>query len=255
TQSGNIAINFTMNRRGLPIGYLLALGNQAKIGVAAAVESLIDDPRVTAVGLHLEGIDEPARLARVAERARQHGVPIVALKAGRSEAGRRIALSHTASLAGEDAVVDAFLRRLGIARVHSIPAFLETLKLLHLHGALPGRAIASMSCSGGEASLIADAGEQRRVQFRPLAPEQKEAVAATLNELVAVDNPLDYHTFLWADRARTAATFSAMLRCRFDLTLLLLDLPRADRCDPADWEVTLAALQDAVEATGERAGV
>ncbi|SMF13685.1 Acyl-CoA synthetase (NDP forming) [Tistlia consotensis] len=255
TQSGNIAINFTMNQRGLPIGYLLALGNQAKIGVAAAVEALIEDPRVTAVGLHLEGIDEPSRLARVAERARERGVPIVALKAGRSEAGKRLALSHTASLAGEDAVVDAFLRRLGIARVHSIPAFLETLKLLHVHGALPGRAIASMSCSGGEASLIADAGEQRRVAFRPLSAARREAVRATLSDLVAIDNPLDYHTFIWADRARTAATFGAMMDSGFDLTLLILDLPRADRCDPADWDVTLDALEDAVRATGRRAGV
>lgn len=255
SQSGNISINFTMNQRGLPIGYLLSLGNQAKVGIAAAVEALIDDPRVTAIGLHIEGIDEPSRLARVAERARERGVPIVALKAGRSEAGKRLALSHTASLAGEDAVADAFLRRLGIARVHSIPAFLETLKLLHVHGALPGRAIASMSCSGGEASLMADAGEQRRVDFRPLSDEQKAAVRATLSDLVAIDNPLDYHTFVWADRARTAATFTAMLNCGFDLTLLILDLPRSDRCDPADWDVTLQALVDAVEATGRPAGL
>ncbi len=255
SQSGNISINFTMNQRGLPIGYLLSLGNQAKVGVAAAVEALIDDPRVSAIGLHLEGLDEPGRLARVAERARARGVPIVALKAGRSEAGRRLALSHTASLAGEDAVVDAFLARLGIARVHSIPAFLETLKLLHVHGALPGRAIASLSCSGGEASLMADAGVGRRVDFRPLSPERREAVRATLSELVAIDNPLDYHTFVWADRARTAAVFSAMLESGYDLTLLVLDLPRADRCDPADWEVTLEALVDAAKATGRPAAL
>lgn len=255
SQSGNISINFTMNRRGLPIGYLLSLGNQAKLGVAAAVEALIDDPRVSAIGLHIEGLDEPGRLARVAERARQRGVPMVALKAGRSEAGKRLALSHTASLAGEDAVVDAFLRRLGIARVHSIPAFLETLKLLHVHGALAGREIASLSCSGGEASLIADAAEQRRVTFRPLAPAQREAVRATLSDLVAIDNPLDYHTFVWADRARSAAVFAAMLDCGFDLTLLILDLPRADRCDPADWDVTLEALVDAARSTGRPAGL
>src|SRR5579859_7343091 len=134
TQSGNIAINLTMARRALPIGYLVALGNQAQTGLSAMIEALLQDDRVTAIGLHIEAIDDAGDFARAAARARAKGVPIVALKTGSSAAGARLTISHTASLAGADAVVDAYLRRVGVVRVHSVPVLLETLKLLHLGG-------------------------------------------------------------------------------------------------------------------------
>ena len=75
----------------------------------------------------------------------------MALKVGRSELAQAATLSHTASLSGGDAAGRAFLARLGIPVLATLPAFLETLKLLHVHGALPGRDLCSMSCSGGEA--------------------------------------------------------------------------------------------------------
>jgi hypothetical protein len=96
--------------------------------------------------------------------------------------------------------------------LRSIPEFLETLKLLHVHGPLPGRSLCSMSCSGGEASLIADAAVDRDLTFRPLTAEERAGVKATLGEMVAVANPLDYHTFIWDDEPAMAATFTAMIR-------------------------------------------
>lgn len=255
TQSGNIAINLTMARRALPIAYLGSLGNQAKIGISGLLEALLEDERVTAIGLHIEGIDDVAGFDRAARKARDKGIPIVALKTGRSEAGAGIAMSHTASLAGSDAVADAFFRRLGVARLRSIPEFLETLKLLHLFGPLPGRDIASMSCSGGEASLIADAAEDRRLEFRPLTAEEAAKVRATLPELVAVSNPLDYHTFTWGMEPELTATFAAMMGCGFGVTLLVLDLPRADRCKDEDWRVSLRALVAAAKQSGQRAAL
>src|SRR3546814_1069381 len=111
------------------------------------------------------------------------------------------------------------LRRLGIARLDSIPAFLEALKLLHVTGPLDGFTLSSMSCSGGEASVMADAAEGRRVRYRALTPEQARTVKATLGPLVSVANPLDYHTFIWADEAAMTATFSAMVAAGFDLNL------------------------------------
>ena len=87
------------------------------------------------------------------------------MKVGRSEQARAATISHTASLAGSDAASDAFLKRLGIARVDTIPSFLEALKLLHAAGPLAGRTLSSMSCSGGEASVMADSAEGRTVQL------------------------------------------------------------------------------------------
>jgi acetate---CoA ligase (ADP-forming) len=255
TQSGNIGCNMTMQRRALPIAYLCTMGNQAVVGLSAALETLARDERVTAIGLHIEGIDDPDAFANAAAIARAHNKPVVALKTGGSATGAQLTVTHTASLAGADGVVGAFLRRLGVARVHSIPVLLETLKLLHLCGPLQGGEIASMSCSGGEAALIADRTEGRRIKFRPLDAVQTDAVRATLSDLVTVSNPLDYHTFAWANREALTATFTAMLRQNFDLTALILDYPRADRCNAADWMVASDAMIAARQTTGGRAAV
>ena len=255
TQSGNIALNLTMQRRALPIAYLVTLGNQAMLGLAETIEAVLADSRVTAIGLHIEGIADPAAFWRASESARARGVPLVALKTGRSELGAQLALSHTASLAGADAVANAFLHRAGVARVYSFPALLETLKLLHVHGPLPGRDIASMSCSGGEAALIADAVTGHDLNMRPLTGEQAERVAKTLPAFGVATNPLDYHNFTWGDPAALTATFSAMLSAGFDLTFLVLDFPRRDRCAEAGYDVAATALANASRALKARAAV
>ncbi|MBV9523081.1 MAG: acetate--CoA ligase family protein, partial [Alphaproteobacteria bacterium] len=255
TQSGNIGLNLTMQRRALPLAYLVTLGNQAAVGVSAMIEALLEDERVTAIGLHLEGIDDRAAFASAAERARRRAVPIVALKTGRSAAGAQCAISHTAALAGADGAMDAFLRKLGIARVHAVPVLLECLGLLHVHGPLAGRDIASMSCSGGEAALVADMALGRRLNFRSLTPDETVRVSATLPELVAVSNPLDYHTFIWANEPALTQTFAAMMTANFALTLLILDFPRLDRCGDADWRAAADALIAASQRTGAAAAI
>jgi acyl-CoA synthetase (NDP forming) len=255
TQSGNVALNLSMQRRGLPIAYVVSLGNQANVGMSACLAALADDPRVTTIGLHVEGLDDVVAFDAAARQALAAKKPLVALRTGRSERGAALALSHTASLAGPDVALDALFARLGVARVASIPALLETLKLLHAVGPLRGRGIVSVSSSGGEASLVADAAEGRRLELRPFAPGEAKRVGAILGELVTVSNPLDYHTFVWAQSDRLRAAFSAVLRCGFDLALLVVDLPRGDRCDPADWHVALDAWKAARDATGAGAAV
>lgn len=255
SQSSNIAITLTMNRRGLPIAAVITLGNRAQLGAPAVMETLIEDGRVTAVGLLLESLDDAADLARAAEKAREKRIPVVALKLGSSAGGAGLTLSHTASLAGSDAVATAFLKRVGIVRAPSLPVFLDTLRLLHVSGPLPGRDVASMSCSGGEAALIADALERRGLAARTLTAAESARVQATLGDLVTVSNPLDYHTFIWGDGERLAATFSAMLGCGFDICLLMIDLPRDDRCDDRDWRIALDAFERACDRTGALGGV
>ena len=255
TQSGNIGLNLTMQRRGLPIGHLLTLGNQARVGLSDCVAALVDDPRVTAIGLHIEAIDDAVKFDAAARKALAAGKPVVAVKAGRSEHGAALTLSHTASLAGADAAMEALLRRVGVARVASLPVLLETLKLLHTVGPLPGRDLITLSCSGGEAALIADAGAQRRVRFRGFTPPQVEAVRATLSDLVTISNPLDYHIFIWNQPERLRATFTAVMACGWDLACLVLDFPRTDSCSDADWRVSLAAWEQARDATRGRAAV
>ncbi|MEL6476105.1 MAG: acetate--CoA ligase family protein [Pseudomonadota bacterium] len=255
TQSSNMLINLTMAARGLPIAYAVAAGNQAQTGLADMAMACLADPRVTAVGLHIEGVGDVPGFEAMAAAARAAGKPLVALKVGRSEAAQRATLTHTASLAGSDSASRAFLQRLSIPVLATLPEFLETLKLLHVFGPLPGRDVLSISCSGGEASLAGDAGEGRAIRYRPFSDPQKQALAAVLGPLVTVANPLDYHTFIWGDAERMEACYRAALAPGFDLAMFIFDFPRGDRCSDAAWLVALDALERAVAATGARVAV
>ncbi len=250
TQSSNIAINLTMQNRGLPISYMLTCGNQAVTHQAEAAEALLEDERVTALGLHVEGFGSLAPWERLAQAARRRNVPVCVLKTGRSDAARQAALSHSASLAGADAGAQAFLERLGLIRAESLSSMLELLKLWHVVGPFAGRRIASVSCSGGEAALVADAGRRAGLCFPPLGSERQAQLRAVLGPRVALSNPLDYHTYIWRDVAAMRRAWAAMTGPDIDMTLFVVDYPRADRCDTADWTCATRAALEVRRTTG-----
>lgn len=240
TQSSNIAINLTMQQRGLPIAYVVACGNMAQTTQAEIALGLLDDPRVTAIGLHIEGFGDTAAWHRLAVRAAERGVPLVALKVGASEQAQRATVSHTASLAGGDAGAGALLARLGIGRVRDLPTFVEVLKLLHVAGPLDAPTLSSVSCSGGEASLAADTAHGRAVTFPALTQGQRGALAEALGPMVALSNPLDYNTYIWRDAPAMTRAWAPMAADHIGLTLLIVDYPHTDA---TDWEcATQAAL-------------
>jgi len=252
SQSSNLAISMTMQRRGLPVAYVATAGNQAQLGLSRIARALLDDNRVSALGLHVEGFDSVRGFETLAREARARKVPVVVMKTGRSERGRAANLSHTASIAGSDAGADAFLRRLGFARAPGIPEFLETLKLFHVHGALGGSRLGVMCCSGGEASVLSDAVADTGLTLPEPTPDHAAAVKETLHPLVPVANPLDYHTFSWGDGPALARIFTAFAREAFDAVMLVLDFPRPDRCDDAEWEITAGAFDRAMRASGTK---
>ena len=110
-----------------------------------------------------------------------------------------------------------------------------------------------MSCSGGEAGMMADLIDGLDICFSSLENDHKERIQNTLNEFVEVDNPLDYHTFVWGDRHRTASCFKQMMSGDFAATMLLLDWPKTDKINQQDWDNTFYALCDAATETGRKA--
>ena len=252
TQSSNIGVSLTMQQRGLPVAYLVTAGNQAQLGISGLASALLDDERVSAIGLYVEGFDSVAGFEMLAHRARERAVPVVVIKTGRSERARASNLTHTASIAGSDAGAGAFLRRLGFARMHGIPEFVEALKLLNVHGALGGARVGAMCCSGGEAAVLSDTIEDTGLTFPDLVPEHAASVRATVHPLVTVANPFDYHTFSWGDETALTGTFTAFARGGFDSIMLVLDFPRTDRCDNTDWEAAVTAFERAMDSTGSK---
>jgi acetyl-CoA synthetase len=255
TQSGNLGLNLTMQRRSLPLAYLVAVGNAAGAGMPEIIEALLNDPRVTAIGLHIEGLDDVAAFSRAAVKAHARRVPLVALKSGSSDLGAQVTVSHTSSLAGQDALYDALFERLGVARVHDPAGLLEALKLVSVRGGLAGTRIASAGCSGGEATLVADLAQPRGISLPPFPENVRQGLHDVLGDRVAVGNPLDYNTYIWGDLAAQTECFTALLSGVFDMHLLVLDVPRDDRCTAADWETTLEAFLRAHRATKAPAAV
>ena len=252
SQSSNIAINISMQARGLPVAYIACVGNQAQTGLADMARSLLADPRVTAAGLYVEGFTDSADFAAMADEATAAGKHIVAIKSGRTAAARDAASSHTAALAGDGAASSAFLARCGVIEVDSPEDMMEVLKILHLHGRLGGRRVTAMCCSGGEAGLTADLAEGLALDWPAIPEANRRRLAETLGPLVALANPLDYHTFIWGDEAKMTDTFAAMMGDWVDLSVLVIDFPRDDRCSDDAWHPAVAAMKAAGERTGTR---
>lgn len=255
TGSGNVSVNMTMQDRSLPIAMLVTIGNQITLGFEQLMDAAIDDERITAIGLHIEGIKNAPLFVEIAARAASVGKPVIALKTGRSDAGARIAMSHTATLAGSAELYDKLFERVGVGQVHDLESFLEALRLVSVIGPLSGGGISSMSCSGGEASLIADLCHDSKLHFPEINPSQVEALKKPLNEFVDISNPLDYHTFIWGDKERLRETFTAMLNNQFDLSLLLLDTPSQANGEEYEWLCAAEAFAEAAVETGRPAAV
>jgi len=252
SQSSNIVINLTMQARGLPVAYVACLGNGAQVGLAELAGALLDDDRVTALGMYVEGIDDAPALAQLAMAARRSNKGIVCLKSGKTALSQAAAASHTAALAGEGVVSSAFLRQAGIAEVNTLPELLETLKIFHVWGPGLGPRVCSLSCSGGEAGLVADLGGALGVEFLSPSDAQRTRLGAILGPIVTIANPLDYHTFIWGDGPRTADVFTTMLQ-GYDAGIFIIDPPRPDRCDPSSFQPALDAIVTAQQRTGKPA--
>ena len=252
SQSSNIVINLTMQARALPVAYVACLGNAAQVGLAELAGALIADTRVTAIGMYVEGIDDAPAFAALAQAARAAGKGVVCLKSGKTALSRSAAASHTAALAGGGAASSAFLRQAGVAEVRTLAELVETLKIFHTHGPQIGRRICSLSCSGGEAGLVADLAAPLGLDFEPPGDTTRTQLGELLGPIVTIANPLDYHTFIWGDGPRTTAVFTTMLQ-DYDAGIYLIDPPRPDRCDPSSFQPALDAIVAAARATGKPA--
>ncbi|WP_227421608.1 acetate--CoA ligase family protein [Pacificispira spongiicola] len=250
SQSGNVAFNLSMQTRGLPLAQLAALGNQAKDGVPEVMHSLLRDDRITAIGLFIETVGDIPGFCEAAAAAAKKGVPVVVLKNGRSEAAARVALSHTSSMTGSSAAFDALCRKLAVIQAETLPQFLEFLKFLHVNPGLPGDRIASMSCSGGEAGLIADMAHDLGIPMPPFSAEREKALFDVLGDKVAIDNPLDYHTYIWGNVDALTACFSEVLRHDIDVAVLVLDTPDREGMTLFGWPEAAQGIVNAVKATG-----
>ena len=207
-QSGALASVLLSFARAHAIGVstLTSLGNEAMIATADVVDYLVEDERTKVICLFLEAISDPAAFAAAARRADQAGKPIVALKAGASQAGSAAALAHTGSVAGDDAVVDAALRQLNVIRVGSIEELLTTGAVLGYSRWPRGRRMGAVTTSGGACDLIADRASAEGIEIPEFSPATAAAIAEHLPPFAEARNPLDVTGYFLANQRSSLLT-------------------------------------------------
>ena len=244
TQGGGIgrALMQWMDR-GLGIGLWCSPGNEADLDIADFVNHMLDDDRIAVIGAVVEGFSEGRKFLEAARRARKAGKPIVILKVGRSEYGRKTAASHTASIAGNDAVASALFAQYGVVRVDDVDELGETLQLFSRALSVTDRDVTRTcvySFSGGTASLAADLVGSAGLKLAAFEPETLAALTARAPAFGFVDNPVDLTTKVFTDGDLNRAVFQ-----------LICDDPNVGSvlfAMPADYEEdTVAVSRDAVE--------
>jgi acetyltransferase len=178
--------------RSLGVAKFLSIGNQADLGFADCLAWLADDPETRVVGLFVEGIRDGAAFVAAARRLART-TPVVALKGGRADAGRRAAGSHTGSLAGTWETYRAAFTAAGVVAVEETAELFDAIVTLEAHRTRPARseAVAILTISGGPSVVAADAAEAIGLRVPPLPAERRAALRAHLPAFGADGNPVD----------------------------------------------------------------
>ncbi len=178
-------------RRNVGMSYFVGAGNQADLEVFDFVRYLIDDPKTKAIAVYVEGFNDPKKFPEVAELALEKGKPIAMLKVGRSELAVKAAKSHTGSLVGSDAVVDAICKQKGIARVDDFDELIAVSSVF-LKCKLPkGNRVGIISSSGGAIGMIADRTMNVDLRFLDVSDKTKKEASKVLPWYGEFKNPFD----------------------------------------------------------------
>jgi len=195
SQSGNMAHTFAQYARKYGSGFsrIVSIGNAADLTPIDYVDWLCDDPHTRVILVYAEGFG-PGEGRAFCERIAAHPSrkPVVMLKPGATESGRRAALSHTGALAGEDRIVDAALRQCGVFRAQqSEEAFVAALALAQLP---PMRSpnVVVVSDGGGHATVVSEALARAGLVTGTLSPSTQARLAELLPPRSAVLNPVDF---------------------------------------------------------------
>jgi acetate---CoA ligase (ADP-forming) len=230
-QSGGLAAAVLSGAqvRGVGLSLMVSTGNEALISATDIMRYLIEDENTKVVAAFLESIRHPEDFRDVAERALQAGKPFVALKAGRSEQGARTALAHTGALAGDDRIIDAAFRQLGVIRVNSLEELLATAGYLGYHPRVKGRRIAAVTPSGGACDLLADRASSEGLELPEFPAETLAALTELLPPFSHPHNPLDVTGYVVVDPRLSFEALQIVAReaaGNYDMILYATSLPR-----------------------------
>ncbi len=192
SQSGALGIAVVMDaaRAGLGLSQFVSLGNKADVSGNDLLHWWADDPHTSVIGLYLESFGNPRKFARLGRRVSRRK-PVLAIKSGRSDAGQRAGLSHTAAAATSDNVIDALCAQAGVLRVDTIEQFIDAARVLDSQPLPRGPRVAIVGNSGGPEILAADAAATAGLVVPELSAATVEAIRKAVPSVAGAGNPVD----------------------------------------------------------------
>ena len=193
-QSGGLgnALVVQCAQAGVGFRYVVTTGNEADLTAPELIDAFVDDPHTKVILAYLEGVTDGRALMAAGRRALAARKPVLVLKAGNTEQGRRAAASHTANLTGRYDIYRAAFKQCGIIEVSDLHEAADFALALQA-GRLPtGHNVALMGGSGGSAAVFSDTADTVGLTLAPLTEDTTAALKAALPPLASVGNPVDY---------------------------------------------------------------
>lgn len=213
TQGGGLGRNVMQAmERGIGIGLWASTGNEVDLQVADFIHYMADAPDIRVIVTLLEGIKDGAKFVAAVQRAAANGKPVIALKVGKSDYGRRAAQSHTASLTGSAEVNSAVFKQYGVIEVNDMDELVDAAWLFAR--AMPGdrEGLGIYCSSGGTAALTADAVGIGGLTLPEFTAETTAVLRANLPDYAAIGNPIDTTSVVLSDAKVVEMTLGAVAR-------------------------------------------
>ena len=196
SHSGSTWSGVGASQREAGFAYGVSVGNEVSTTMADYIRFMCDEEEVKAIACVMEAVRDPENFLDALEAAERKGLPVVALKLGRTEKSRAFAFSHSGALSGSDAAYDAVFRRHNVIRVRTLDEMLDTVEMMTCGRAPRADGLGVQTDSGGERQLIVDLAADIGVKLADLTPATRERLTNVLDPGLEADNPVDY----WGER-------------------------------------------------------
>ncbi|MEU9234622.1 acetate--CoA ligase family protein [Streptomyces subrutilus] len=192
TQSGHQGRPvYTLQELGIRLSHWAPTGNEADLETSDFISYFAEQPEVGAIACYVEGLKDGRSFLLAADRAARCGVPVVAVKVGRTETGARMAASHTGKLTGADTVVDAAMRQFGVIRVDGLDELQDTAALLARARRPKAEGVVVYSISGGTGAHFSDLATEAGLSLPTLSRAKQDELHQWIPEYLNVANPVD----------------------------------------------------------------
>jgi acyl-CoA synthetase (NDP forming) len=175
----------------LGFAYMITTGNQLNTTTLDVMEFLLEDEKTEIIAAYMEAVPSGEQLKDIGARALQQHKPIVVYKSGRSEAGQKAALSHTASLTGSSKSFELVAKKYGLVSVDNIEEIIDALKAFNGKKYPQGNRVATVVISGATGIMIADQLAEYNQELVPLSDQTKNRLREVVADYLPVDNPVD----------------------------------------------------------------